>query len=113
ASGDQLHFLSLRAERSRTDVALLHSALLEEVLGIDRSAQEKQTNLRYLKDLGQALAEARAPGVQAVFLLNPTRLDDLRAVADAGEVLPQKATYFYPKLASGLVMVPLDPREDV
>jgi uncharacterized protein (DUF1015 family) len=51
--------------------------------------------------------------VQAVFLLNPTPLADLRARADAGEVLPQKSTYFVPKLASGLVIVPLDPREEL
>lgn len=124
ACGGQLFFLSLRQDADlssipvppvlrRLDVTLLHSLLLEGVLGVDRAAQEKQTNLRYVKDLGQALAEARAPSVQATFLLNPTRLEELRAAADAGEVLPQKSTYFFPKLASGLVMVPLDPKEEM
>jgi uncharacterized protein (DUF1015 family) len=124
AHGDQLHFLSLRPDADlsrmpgppvlhRLDVTLLHSLLLETILGVDRAAQSKQTNLRYVKDLGDALREARAPGVQAAFLLNPTRLEDLRAAADAGEVLPQKSTYFFPKLASGLVIDPLDPREEV
>ena len=58
-----------------------------------------------MKDLSEALAMR---GAQAAFLLNPTRLDDLRAAADAGEVLPQKSTYFFPKLASGLVNVSLE-----
>src|SRR5205085_2633688 len=75
-------------------------------------AQEKQTNLRYVKDFSAALAEARRPGVQAVFLFNPTRIEQLEAVASTGEVMPQKSTFFYPKLASGLVMNPIDPAEE-
>jgi uncharacterized protein (DUF1015 family) len=122
ASGDRLHLLTLRPGEERTvpgpealralDVPILHALILEEILGIDRSAQEKQTNLRYLKDFQAALDEARRPGVQAAFLLNPTRIEQLKAVADAGEVMPQKSTFFYPKLASGLVLDPLDPLED-
>lgn len=120
ASAGALQYLALRpgidaaaamgvsAPLSRLDVTLLHSLLLERVLGIDRAAQEKQANLRYVKDLGEALREARAPGVQAAFLLNPTPVSALVAVADAGEVMPQKSTYFFPKLASGLVSYPLD-----
>jgi uncharacterized protein (DUF1015 family) len=119
-SGGRLFFLSLRQDvdaaralpgppvLSRLDVALLHALVLERILGIDRAAQEKQTNLRYVKDLAQALLDAQQPGVQAAFLLNPTRVADLKAVADAGEVMPQKSTWFYPKLASGLVIQPLD-----
>ena len=120
AAGQQLFFLSLRpgAEQAvggpavlrRLDVTLLHALLIERILGIDRAAQEKQSHLRYVKDLGQALRDARAPGVQAAFLLNPTRVTDLQSVADAGEVMPQKSTYFFPKLASGLVDYPVrDP----
>ena len=120
ASGGRLYFLTLRPDANlleavpgpevlrRLDVTLLHSLLLERILGIDRAAQEKQTNLRYVKDLGQALREATGSGVQAAFLLNPTRVQDLKAVADAGEVMPQKSTYFFPKLASGLVIHSLD-----
>jgi uncharacterized protein (DUF1015 family) len=95
------------------DVPILHALVLEEVLGIDRSAQERQTNLRYVKDARAALEESRRPDVQAVFLLNPTRIEQLRAVADAGEVMPQKSTFFFPKLASGLLLDPLDPLEEV
>jgi uncharacterized protein (DUF1015 family) len=94
------------------DVPVLHALILEGMLGIDRSAQERQTNLRYVKDLESALAESRQPGVQAVFLLNPTRIAQLKAVADAGEVMPQKSTFFYPKLATGLLLDPIDPLED-
>jgi uncharacterized protein (DUF1015 family) len=96
----------------RLDVPILHTLILEQMLGIDRSAQERQTNLRYVKDSKAALEESRRADVQAVFLLNPTRIEQLKAVADAGEVMPQKSTFFYPKLASGLLLDPIDPREE-
>jgi uncharacterized protein (DUF1015 family) len=120
ASGGKVFLLSLRSDLDlagalpgpavlrHLDVTILHALVLERILGIDRAAQEKQVNLRYVKDLGQALREAGEPGVQAAFLLNPTRVADLKSVADAGEVMPQKSTYFFPKLASGLVVQPLD-----
>ena len=95
------------------DVTVLHALVLETLLGIDRAAQERQTNLRYLKDWDLAVAERDAPGVQAVFLMNPTKVAQVKAVADAGEVMPQKSTFFYPKIASGLVMNPIVPTETV
>src|SRR5207253_232416 len=127
ATGSTISYLTLRkdVDLSRVpslagpavvrtlDVTLLHALLIEGILGIDRAAQEKQTNLRYVKDLAQALEAPRAPGVDAVFVMNPTKVLQVKAVADAGEVMPQKSTFFYPKLASGLVLNPLIPEEDV
>ncbi len=96
------------------DVTVLHALVFEQALGIDRAAQEAQTNLRYLKDFGQALqAAAGRDGEQAVFLLNPTRVEQVMSVAEAGEVMPQKSTYFFPKIASGIVLNPVDPGEAV
>jgi uncharacterized protein (DUF1015 family) len=109
--GQDMHVPGPRPLRT-VDVAILHALVLEEILGIDRVAQEKQTNLRYVKDFAAAVAESQKPGVQAVFLMNPTRIEQLEAVASAGEVMPQKSTFFYPKLASGLVMNPIDPAEE-
>jgi uncharacterized protein (DUF1015 family) len=94
------------------DVPILHALVLEQALGIDRAAQEQQTNIRYVKDFDAALEESRRADVQAAFLLNPTRISQLKAVADAGEVMPQKSTFFFPKLASGLVLDPIDPLEE-
>ena len=122
-SGGRTFLLSLRSGQEaavpgpaplrKLDVAVLHLLILEELLGIDRAAQERQTNLRYVKDFARALGEARREDVQAVFLLNPTGVGQLQAVADAGEIMPQKTTYFFPKLASGLVLNPIDPAEEV
>src|SRR5262249_25963058 len=116
-----IHYLTLRGDVvppvpgaevvRRLDVTLLHTLVLEARLGISRAAQEKQTNLRYVKDTAQALAMARSGdgGAQAVFLMNPTPVAQVKAVADAGEVMPQKSTYFVPKLSSGIVMNLIDP----
>lgn len=125
--GDRVHFLTLRrdVDLSRVpslrgpdvlrtlDVTLLHALVIEDILGIDRAAQEAQTNLRYVKDTQAALDEARSPSVNAVFVMNPTPVAHVKAVADAGEVMPQKSTFFYPKLASGLVINPIVPSENV
>ena len=53
------------------------------------------------------------PGVQAVFLLAPTKVETVTHVADAHEVMPQKSTFFYPKIASGVVINRIDPDEDL
>jgi len=89
------------------DVAILHAVVFEHVLGVDREAQASQSNLRYSKKFDEALA---SPGgdVQAAFLMNPTKIEEVIAVAESGEVMPQKSTFFYPKLPSGVVIYPLD-----
>jgi uncharacterized protein (DUF1015 family) len=85
------------------DVTILHEIILEQELGIDREAQASQTNLRYLKSDRDALAEAADGQAQMIVMMNATRLDQVEEVAGSGEVMPQKSTYFYPKLASGLL----------
>lgn len=97
----------------RTDVAILHDALLEQVLGITRDAQAKKTNLRYPQDATAALAEVRGGGGQALFVMNPTPVQVVREVAEAGEVMPQKSTFFYPKVLTGLLLHTLDPNRTV
>ncbi len=85
------------------DVSVLHSLILEDELGIDRENLAGQKNLTYTRDAAEATA-AVAAGADCCFLLNPTRVDEIAAVARAGEKMPQKSTYFYPKLITGLVM---------
>jgi uncharacterized protein (DUF1015 family) len=95
------------------DVTLLHGVVLERLLGIDREAQDSQKNLIYIKDTGKALERTAAGEGQVCFVMNPTRLEQVRAVADAGEVMPQKSTFFYPKIASGVVINPIRPDESL
>ncbi len=98
---------------AKLDVTILHGLILEKILGITPAAQEAATNLRYVKDTASALAQVGKPGVQAVFLLSPSSVETVRHVADQGEVMPQKSTYFFPKIASGAVINRIDPDEDL
>ena len=88
---------------ARLDVSILHSVVMEKILGITKEEQEKKIHLNYEQDPGQAVRLVRQGKAQAAFLLNPTRIEQLRAIAEAGFTMPQKSTYFYPKLLSGLV----------
>lgn len=86
------------------DVTILHSLVLERVLGIDKENMAAQINLSYTRSAEEAEQSVEAGESQCCFLLNPTRVEEIGAVAAAGEKMPQKSTYFYPKLITGLVM---------
>ena len=87
----------------RLDVTVLHSLLLEDVLKIDRENMANQINLKYSRDFDEAASSINS-GANCAFILNPTRVSEISDVAAAGEKMPQKSTYFYPKLITGLVM---------
>ncbi|MBK8013835.1 MAG: DUF1015 domain-containing protein [Deltaproteobacteria bacterium] len=90
------------------DVTILHCVIMEHILGISREAQAAQENLRYSKDAKDAASQAANDAqVNAAFLMNPTRIDQVIAISNAQEIMPQKSTFFYPKVPSGLVLYPL------
>lgn len=97
----------------RTDVALLHMGLLEPVLGITPEAQAAKTNIWYPQDGVAALRELRGGKGQVLFLMNATPVADVREVAEAGEVMPQKSTFFHPKVLTGLCVHTLEPERSV
>ncbi len=86
------------------DVTILHSIIIKDILGVSEEDQIKKKNLDYVKETEHAYDYVRDGKAQAAFLMNPTRIDQVCAVAEAGYTMPQKSTYFYPKLLSGLVM---------
>ena len=90
------------------DTVQLHALILEKVLGISAEAISQQTNVRYLRDAAEAIEQVMRNEAQIAFLMNPVTLDELREVAFAGEVMPQKSTDFFPKLLSGLTIYALD-----
>jgi len=96
-------------ERQRNlDLSHLHSILLDRLLGLDAEKVRDQTNLRYLRDAGEAVEQVRRGEADVVFLTNPVSMEQLREVAFAGDVMPQKSTDFFPKLLSGLTIYALD-----
>jgi uncharacterized protein (DUF1015 family) len=90
------------------DVTVLHKLILEKLLGIDEKKLASGGNIEYIKDTDDAIDESIAKvdkgQKQAAFFLNPVKIQQLRLVTKAGERMPQKSTYFYPKLYSGLTI---------
>ena len=98
--------LSLRQQS--LDVVQLHRCLLEGVLGLSEESIRNQQNLSYCREAAEALAQVRKGAANVAFLMNPVRMQQVRDIAFAGEVLPQKSTDFFPKLLSGLCVYALE-----
>ncbi len=90
------------------DVTILHTLILEKIFGIDAENMAKQINLTYTKIFDEAISSVQHGNSQCAFILNPTRVSEIREVASNGEKMPQKSTYFYPKMITGLVMNQLE-----
>ncbi len=101
-------FRNLSLRQQALDVVQLHKCLLEGVLKISEEAIRNQENVSYCRDAAEALLQVQSGKVQAAFLMNPVRVEQVRDIAFAGEVLPQKSTDFYPKLLSGLTIYALE-----
>jgi uncharacterized protein (DUF1015 family) len=96
-------------ERQRQlDLTQLHSIVLYRLLGLDAEKVREQTNLRYLRDAQEAVEQVRKGEADVAFLTNPVTMEQLKEVAFAGEVMPQKSTDFFPKLLSGLAIYALE-----
>ncbi len=122
AGAGVVHYLSLKDEAVmdgcfdgktpkvlRTlDVSILHLLLLERLLNLDPEAQAQPGRLRYLRGVDEPLRLVAEGEARLAFLLNPTRMAEVREVANAGAKMPQKSTYFYPKILSGMVINPID-----
>lgn len=89
------------------DVVRLHVILMTTILGISQEAQEKQTNLKYIKGTEAALKGQNDDDINVTVLVNTTTVEEVRDVSNAGELMPQKSTYFFPKILSGLALNPM------
>jgi uncharacterized protein (DUF1015 family) len=104
-------FAGLSVRQQALDVVQLHKGLLEEVLQLSPESIREQRNLSYVRDAGEAMSMVRGGGeshANIAFLMNPCRVTQVRDIAFAGEVMPQKSTDFYPKLLSGLTIYALE-----
>ncbi len=86
------------------DVAILHTMVLDKLLGIDEARLREESNLHYLREAAPGVERVRAGEAQALFLLNPTPVRSVQAIADARSRMPQKSTDFYPKLPTGMTI---------
>ena len=99
---------ALPERQQQLDLSVLHHVVLDHLLGLDAEKVREQTHLRYLRDAFETIEQVRRAEANIAFLTNPVTLEQLKEVAFAGEVMPQKSTDFYPKLLSGLTIYALD-----
>jgi uncharacterized protein (DUF1015 family) len=92
----------------RLDVNVLHLMIMQPFLDIGPRELEAQTNVHYERSAGAALDKVKAGDYQLVFIMNPTKIQQVKDVALAGEKMPQKSTDFFPKLLTGLVFAKLN-----
>ena len=98
-----------QSERQRQlDLVPLHKLLLEKCLGLDVQAIQEKKNIYYIRETEEAIGLVDGGEAQVAFLVNATKLSQVRDLALNGEVLPQKSTDFYPKVLSGLTLYNLD-----
>ncbi len=105
-TGDEVLRSLLPADRSDAwkalDLAVLHELVIGRALGI--APERTEEHVRYTRDVPGALDAVRSGRAQVACFVRPTSVGQLRAVADAGDKMPQKSTYFYPKFPAGLVI---------
>ena len=88
------------------DAAILETLILRGALGMTEGDVEAKRGIAYTASAQAALASLDE-GTHAVFLMRPTPVEQVRAVADAGETMPPKSTFFFPKVLTGIVFNPL------
>jgi len=103
------HVLSVNARGgspSDPEISVMHKVVFDDLLAIP--AHERHAHVRYVSNTEAALEQIAQGSGQLALIVRPLELVELKEISDLGRVMPQKSTYFYPKLASGLVMMPID-----
>ena len=105
--GEKATNLAWPADKSETwrqlDVSILQVAILDRILHLGERELAQGNFVEYVSEAGEAVLKAADDSCQCVVLLNPTPMEQVEAVVEAGDTLPQKTTHFHPKLMEGLV----------
>lgn len=121
--GNQFYVLTLKGNISpdansskstawrNLDVSILQTLILNKLLGIGSEERKKGEKVTYTRDAIEAITEIQNGSHQMAFFLNPPQIQEVIDVATAGDKMPQKSTYFYPKLITGLVINPLSYKQ--
>lgn len=103
----------LSAPLRELEISILHLLILEHILGLSPERQTSGEAIRYSQDEEVVLQTLEKDDFQAAFILNASKSADILAIVAGGEKMPQKSTYFYPKLLSGLIVNKIDPAEEI
>jgi uncharacterized protein (DUF1015 family) len=93
------------------DVSILTQVIFYKGLGLSEEDMDNPNLITYISSTTEAIRAVMADSVRAGFLVNPTTVEEILNVTEEGLVMPRKATYFYPKVSSGLVVNLIDPAE--
>ena len=92
----------------RLDAVLIEELIFKGALGMSAADVEAKQGIGYAKSINEVLAKTSEDGpFEAAFILRPTPVDQVQSVADAGETMPPKSTFFFPKVPTGIVFNPL------
>jgi uncharacterized protein (DUF1015 family) len=97
----------------KLDVVVLDQVILRHLMGLSESFLAEAQNIQFKHDFSEALSGVQSGYYDAGFFINPTRIEQVQEVANAGLVMPHKSTYFYPKVGSGMVIHPLSHDEEI
>lgn len=95
------------------DVAVLNYLVFDKGLGLDAKALDDPETCKYSSRVEEVIKLLAAKEVNLAFILNPTKIEQVRQVAENGLIMPRKSTYFYPKVMTGLLLNPILPGEEV
>lgn len=90
------------------DVTILHKLILEKYFGIDEQSLANQENIVYTREASEAIQRVKDGEFQCAFIINPTKVSEIKDISLANEKMPQKSTYFWPKLVTGIVIYKFD-----
>ncbi len=106
--GDDVH-----PSLKKVDVLVLSRLIFQRLLGISREDLDDEKIIHYESNTNRALSSVLSGESQMVFLVNPTKIEQILEVTGNSLLMPRKSTYFYPKIISGLVFNKIDPRETI
>jgi uncharacterized protein (DUF1015 family) len=92
----------------KLDVTVVTKLVVEGVLGLNGTALDDERTIQYVSTVAEALHAVYQEQCPIALIINPTRLDQLQEVSDAGLIMPRKSTYFYPKVMTGQVINKID-----
>jgi uncharacterized protein (DUF1015 family) len=95
------------------DVTLLTQVIFERILDMNQEILDDENQITYTTNIEEAIKNVDSNNCDMVILLNPTRIDQVEAVANAGLTMPRKSTYFFPKVITGLVINDLGQHQEI
>ena len=103
----------LHPSLKKLDTIVLSRLILQKSLGFTREDMDNETLFHYNSSMGDSISIVDSGQYEMAFLLNPTRIDQVKEVANNSLIMPRKSTYFYPKVLTGMVFNKIDPHETI